>query len=106
MVRGDGLHREAGGVEALRVAHQLEMSAVYLVLLLVCVRVIGSLPLALAGLLLVVAMTIGQSVIQRPQVHGEFCFALLLFQLARPISWRTATVTIPLLLVFWANLHG
>ncbi len=103
---GDAVQRLAGGVEMVRAGHALLVLLRFVVLWAAFRRRSGSLPLAGAALAVAVALSFGGLAIQRPQVVGEFFFALLLLALARPVLTRRAVVLAPLVLVLWANAHG
>jgi hypothetical protein len=103
---GDALRRMEGGVELLRFGHSLLVVLRCAVLLLAFRRLTGSLPLACAGLVLLLALSIGNIAVLRPQVLGEFFFALVLLALSRPVPSRRAVVLLPLVLALWANCHG
>ena len=79
----------------------------FVVLLWAFRRLTGSLPYALVGVLLVVAMSIAVHLrILRPQILGELAFATLLLALSKPVLSRRALVLIPVIFVLWANCHG
>jgi hypothetical protein len=103
---GDSIRQLAGGVEFLRAEHQLVVFAIYAVMLAAMLRYGGSLPTAIVCLVALYALTVSFAKVQRPQTHGALCFVILLFLLARPISWHVAILGLPLLLALWANLHG
>lgn len=103
---GSSERRIAGGVEILRLVHQLAVLTLYGLLWLAYRQAASSWKLAAVGLLFLVGATIGTLVFQRPQVFGQVCFAALLLLLARPLSRPEAFLGVPLLLTIWANLHG
>jgi hypothetical protein len=107
--------RLGGGALLLTAAHAAIVTLRLLVLLLAFRRLTtstegrqaGSTPTAVAGVVIVVAMSVFCHLfILRPQILGELGFALLLFMLSRPLLSRPALVLIPLLFVLWANTHG
>src|SRR5262249_40832828 len=80
--------------------------AVYALLLLAYRRACSSLPLACAGPALLLALAPGYLLVFRPQVLGGLCYAALPAAASRPPPSKGAPVGVPLLLAFWANLHG
>src|SRR5262249_16827402 len=103
---GDAARRMAGGVEMLRWGHAALVLLRCLVLLLAFRRASGSLPLACAGLVVLLGISVGNLAGLRPQVAGEFFFACVLLALRGPGLSRRGIVLLLLVLVFWANAHG
>jgi hypothetical protein len=103
---GDALQRMAGGVELLRLGHALIVVLRCLVLLAAFRRLSGSLPLACAGLGVLLVLSLGNIAILRPQVLSELFFALVLLALSRPVLSKRSLVLLPLLFALWANVHG
>lgn len=95
-----------GGVHALRTAHAVVVTLRFLVLLIAFSRLSGSLPLACAGIVVVLLPSFGPTGVQRPQALGELFFALVLLGLVRPVMSVRAMVVVPLLFALWANCHG
>jgi hypothetical protein len=96
-----------GGAALLAATHAALVTLRLLLLLIAFHRLSGSLPLALAGVGLVLVMTFfNHLAIIRPQVVGEPFFAALLVPLSRSVLSRRALVLVPLLFIFWANSHG
>lgn len=106
LARGGDTRRLEGGVEFVRLAHQLAAVAVLGFVGLACRRAADSVPWAVLGILLTLALMLTPLTVQRPQVFALACFAALLCGLSRPVPSRRALVWVPLLLVLWANLHG
>ncbi len=102
----EAVRRAAGGTELLRGLLVLLIVARYAVLLAAFRRRAGSLPLACAGVVVVFALSGLQGTIQRPQLVGELCFALVLLAAAPPVLSKRALIWVPALFVFWANAHG
>ncbi|MCS6864423.1 MAG: hypothetical protein RMJ56_01355 [Gemmataceae bacterium] len=103
---GDRAQRLAGGVELIRLLHTIVAVAAVGFVGLACRRVANSVLWAsLAMLFLLVAMLTPLTV-QRPQLFGFLCFAILLALISRPILTRWASGIIPLVMVVWANGHG
>ncbi len=103
---GAALAGPAGGGELLRSLHALIVCGKLLLLLLAYRRASGSMPLAVAGLALLLVLHVVPFSVQRPQALGELCFAWLLFLLSNPApTWRTVTIMV-LAIALWANLHG
>jgi hypothetical protein len=116
---GDPVRQAEGGVHALRTAHGVVVTLRFLILLMAFWRLssprgaaqaalpqAGSLPLACAGIVVVLVASFGPAGVQRPQALGELFFALVLLALARPLLSVRALVTVPLLFVLWGNCHG
>ncbi len=103
---GDADRQLAGGALALATEHAVLVTLRLLVLLLAFRRLTGSLGPAVAGIVLVVLLSLDHLFVHRPQAFGELFFALLLLALSRPVLSRAALVFIPLVLVLWANCHG
>lgn len=112
---GGPLRQTEGGIDLLRFAHALCEALKAVFLLLAFRRFSGSLPLAIAGVILVFVFSLAPSSIQRPQAFGETLFAVLLWLVARPLTDAAAATTpwswrriagIALTLVLWANVHG
>jgi hypothetical protein len=103
----DADHRLGGGATFLAATHALILTLRFLVLTLAFWRLTKTLPFSLLGIALVLAMTFFNHLwILRPQILGEFGFALLLLVLSRPVLSRWALVLVPLLFVVWTNCHG
>jgi hypothetical protein len=104
---GGGADRQlAGGALALATEHAVLVTLRLFVLLLAFRRLTGSLGTAVAGIVLVVLLSLDHLFVHRPQAFGELFFALLLLAPSRPVLSRAALVFIPLVLVLWANCHG
>lgn len=103
---GDELRQMAGGVEFLRTTHAVLLVARLFLLLLAFRRLSQSLPLAITGLIAVLLLDLSNLAVLRPQIFGQFFFAILLLALSRPRLSSFALVGLPLLLVLWANTHG
>jgi hypothetical protein len=104
---GDEDARLAGGALLLCVGHAAAVTLRLALLLVAFRRLTGSLPVAMAGVVLATAGAFFNHLgIQRPQVLGEVLFAALLVPLSRPVLSRRAVVLIPLVFALWANFHG
>ncbi len=103
---GDPVRRFEGGVELIRLAHVLAAVATVGLIGLACRRAADSVPWAVLGMLIVLALMLSPLALQRPQTFALACFAALLCGLSRDVPSRRAVVWIPALLVLWANLHG
>jgi hypothetical protein len=103
---GDHLQQLAGGVETLRFSQALVVTLRMLVMLLAFRRISGSISLACWALGIMLALSLGNLAVARPQVLGELFFALLLLGLSRPVLSPAAVVGLPILFVVWANSHG
>ncbi len=66
----------------------------------------GSWPVAVVGLVVVLALRWNQFGVFRPQQLGELCWAALLVLAARPVLRRSEVILIALTLGLWANLHA
>jgi hypothetical protein len=96
----------ARGAESIRSFHLLVCTGLFVFLWLACRRVSGSAGWANFALLLVF-LGIGAPVaVQRPQLLGMLCFAVLVFILSRSEPSRGSMAGLPALFVVWANLHG
>ena len=96
-----------GGALMLSTVHAAVVTLRLLVLLFVFRRLTSSFRAGLLGIVLVLGMSVPCHLfILRPQILGEFAFAILLLPLSRPILSRRALVLIPVLFVVWANTHG
>jgi hypothetical protein len=102
---GNELREIAGGVEMLRTLHGLLVVMKVGFVLLAIRRSTGSLPIATAGAALLVLLTVAASQVERPQVFGEVCFALLLWWLSGERLSRWTWLALPLLFTLWANCH-
>jgi hypothetical protein len=103
---GDELRATAGGVQLILLCHAL-MTVCRCLLLLAAFRRLGeSLPLACAGLLVMLPLSPAHICVVRPQVAGELFFAAILLTLSRPLMSRSALLAVPLLMAMWANCHG
>jgi hypothetical protein len=98
--------RMEGGVELLRFAYALLTTLRLLVLLAAFRRLTSSLPLACAGVAIVLVSNLSNIGIFRPQVVGEFLYACLLLALSGEVISRRAAIVVPVLLILWANAHG
>ncbi len=103
---GSPLERMAGGVATLRFYYALLVVLRLVVLLLAFRRLSNSWGLAVAGLIPLLGLSLGNLAVLRPQVVGELGFALVLLALSRPCISRRALVLVPAVLVLWANAHG
>src|SRR5262249_39358385 len=103
---GDELRQTAGGVEMLRSLHGLLVTLKVALVMLAIRRSTNSMPLAIAGALLLVFMTMGPSRIQRPQVFGEVLFALLVWWISGKRLPRLTWLVVPLVFAVWVNCHG
>jgi hypothetical protein len=103
---GDDRQRFAGGVELIRLVHLFAAIAAVGLFGFAYRRVSGSVPWAAGGIVLVLVLSFGALGVQRPQTLSLVCYAALLCMLSRPSLSRRALVAVPLLMVFWANLHG
>jgi hypothetical protein len=103
---GDELRQTAGGVEMLRSFHGLLIVVKIAFLMLAMRRLTKSLPLAIAGAVLVFLLTMAPSRILRPQVYSEVLFAILIWWMSGVRLSRFTWLALPVLLVAWANCHG
>jgi hypothetical protein len=104
---GDADQQLGGGATFLLATHALIVTLRFVVLTLAFWRLTKSLPFALLGIALVLAMTFFNHLwILRPQILGELGFALLLLVLSRPVLSQRALLLVPLLFVIWTNCHG
>ena len=103
---GDSVQQMTGGIDALRFTHAFLVLARMVLLLLVFYRITNSMPVAIAGIVLMTLIGGGGLAIFRPQVLGELCFAIALFALSRTKLTWAAVCWLPALMVLWANLHG
>src|SRR5207245_772936 len=71
---GGPLERMAGGVAMLRLVHALLVVLRLGTLLVAFRRLSGSWPLAVAGVVLLIGLSLGNLAIMRPQVFGELGF--------------------------------
>jgi hypothetical protein len=106
VVGGDELERMAAGVDMLRGLHALLLASKLALLYFAYRRLTDSPPLACAGIVCVIVLSLANFAVQRPQVLAEPLFALLLLALSRPLLTRQSMILLPLLMVLWANLHG
>jgi hypothetical protein len=106
VAHGDDRRRFEGGVEAVRAVHALAAIAVLALAGLAYRRSADSVPWAIGGILIVVALLLQLLAVQRPQVFALDCFAALLCLLSRGAPSRRGLVLIPLVMLLWANLHG
>jgi hypothetical protein len=103
---GDEVHCLAGGVEFLRALHALLIVLRSAFLLVALRRWTGSLPWAIAGIVLSLTLGIANVGVLRPQVLAEVLFAALLALLSKPHLSRPNVAVIVGILIVWANLHG
>lgn len=103
---GDAASQFAGGIDALRFLHACLVTIRLAILLAAFVRLSGSWPLALGGLLFLYLLNFGNYCINRPQVFAELFFSILLFSLSRPVLSRRTILVLPAVMVLWANVHG
>jgi len=103
---GDELHQLVGGTDNLRFLHTvlitLSVAFVYVTLL----RNSGSSALAAVGIGFVIFAASGSLTILRPQVFSELAFTALIMVLARTTISLMVVAIVPVILVFWANVHG
>lgn len=103
---GDAQRRFEGGVEFVRLAHVLASVMTVAFLALAYRRISDSVPWAIGGACLVVLLLLSPLAVQRPQGFALTCNAAILFGLSRSMLTRAALVWIPLVVIFWANLHA
>ena len=96
----------AGAAQMIWLFHLLLVTATYCIMLLALRRAGGSLGWACAGTLLLFLLIFTLWTYQRPQMVGEFCFAVLLYALALRVPSRRSMLLVPLLMIFWTNAHG
>jgi hypothetical protein len=101
----DPERRLARQVEFLRAFHLIATAVQFTFLWLACRRV-GKATWANLALVLVFMGLFYSTSIQRPQSIGLSCFAIMLFVLSRRELSRAAVYGLPILFLFWANLHG
>lgn len=97
---------QPGGIDFLRVLHALLVMMRFLFLYCAFFRWSGSRLCSFLGILLSLTLSWNHLDVLRPQVWGELCLAIMLFLVCRTPPTRLATWLVPLLLVFWCNLHG
>jgi hypothetical protein len=103
---GDAVRQMEGGVEMLRVMHALLAVLRCGLFLAAFRRLTGSMPLACAGVGLLLLLSPGHFSVLRPQMFGEVIFAGLVLALSRPVLSVPALLALPALMALWANLHG
>jgi hypothetical protein len=94
-----------GGVECLRGAYGLLVVSRLALLWLAFRRVSGSAGVAFAGLLVLLAFSLGRLPRLQPLLFGEACFAAVLFLLSRPGLTRFGVWGLGVLFTCWANCH-
>jgi hypothetical protein len=102
---GDEVRRFAGGVAGLRSLSFLLAALASIFFLAAYARASGSILVGAMGLLAYNLLAPGGLGVLRPQLFGVALFALYLWALAGPMSWRPLLV-LALAMAAWANLHG
>lgn len=102
----DAIQQLANGTDALRLLHASLVAARLILLYLAFRRLTRSAGVAVLGLTFILAISIGNLAVVRPQVVAELLFAGLLLTLTTPILSRGRVVMSVVLLVAWANAHG
>ncbi len=97
---------QPGGVDLLRFVHALLVVLRFWLLYLAFRRLCGSPLVSWLGMLLCIALSWGSLEVLRPQVWGEFFFALMLFMICRKPPSRLAAWVLPFIMALWANMHG
>jgi len=103
---GDELQQLAGGVNALRFLLAVLVTLRLGLLYFAFVRLTHSRTLASLGLLFIVAVSLGNLGVIRPQVFAELLFATLIYVLSRQVLGLRDLIVIPMILVAWCNFHG
>jgi hypothetical protein len=103
---GDAESRLRGGAEALRLFHLLMLLGRFSLLWLALRRFGGSWSWAAFGVVLYLLALRQEVNVQRPQAFGVFFLMAVLYVLSAPTLSRRAMIVLPLMFLFWANLHG
>ncbi len=103
------LAAKAGDVEWIAHLFALTVLVTHVVLLRAYLLRGATLPVALAAVSTAFLIAWSRHAVQRPEVFGACCFAVLLWLLSRaertPASWITTLALFPLF-ALWSNLHG
>ncbi|HMP15792.1 MAG TPA: hypothetical protein PKD72_02115 [Gemmatales bacterium] len=94
------------GLILLRTFHALLLILRFLFLFWALERWGGSRFVAFLGVLLSLILSWNHLEVLRPQVFGELCMAIMLFMVSRKPPSRLATWCVPIVMAFWANMHG
>ncbi|MFL5328167.1 MAG: hypothetical protein ACJ8C4_04575 [Gemmataceae bacterium] len=102
----DSLGGLLGGADAIRFLHACLVTARFAFLYWAFLRLTRSSALSAIGIAVVLAMSVGNIAIARPQAFGETILAALLVALSRPVLSVRGVVSVTILMVLWANFHG
>jgi hypothetical protein len=95
-----------GGADAIRFLHACLVTARFALLYWAFLRLTRSPALAAVGISVVLAISMANIGIVRPQVLGETILAAVLVAVGRPVPSNRAIILTTILMASWANFHG